>query len=79
MLRVALGAVEFEIMGESDVEFECSCSYERAVSLISGIDYAELESMLREDHGAVMTCHFCNETYRIDEAGLENIMLLAKA
>ena len=79
MLRVALGAVEFEIMEESDVRFECSCSYERAVSLISGIDYVELESMLREDHGAVMTCHFCNETYRIDEAGLENILLLARA
>jgi redox-regulated HSP33 family molecular chaperone len=30
--------------------------------------------MLREDRGAVMTCHFCNESYRIDEAGLESIV-----
>lgn len=79
MLRVALGNVPFEIMEERKVGFVCSCSYERAVSLISGIDHAELESMLREDHGAVMTCHFCNETYRIDEAGLGNILLLARA
>jgi len=74
LLRTALGDIEFEILDEKPVSFACSCSYERAVSMISSIDRAELESMLREDHGAVMTCHFCNETYRIDEAELESIM-----
>ncbi len=74
LLRTALGAVEFEVLDERPVSFACSCSYERAVSLISSIDRAELESMLHEDKGAVMTCHFCNESYRVDEAALEEIM-----
>jgi molecular chaperone Hsp33 len=74
LLREALGSVEFEILDERAVSFACPCSYERAVSLISSIDRAELESMLREDKGAVMTCHFCNSTYRLDEAALEEIM-----
>lgn len=74
MLRTALGSLEFEALTEHRVAFECSCSRERAVSLVSSIDRAELESMLREDRGAAMTCHFCNSIYRVDEAELESIM-----
>lgn len=74
ILRTALGDLEFEILETREVSFACTCSYERAVSLISSIEPAELESMLREDKGAVMSCHFCNETYRIDEAEMERIV-----
>ncbi len=74
LLRAALGEVTFEVLEERGVRFACPCSYERAVSLISSIDRDELESMLREDRGAAMTCHFCNETYRLDEAALEGIL-----
>ena len=74
LLRAALGDIEFEMLDERAVSFACPCSHERAVSMISSIDRAELESMLREDRGAVMTCHFCNETYRLDEAELAKVM-----
>lgn len=74
LLRSALGSLDFELLDERAVSFSCTCSYERAVSIISSIDRAELEAMLREDRGAVMTCHFCNETYRLDEAVLERIL-----
>lgn len=74
LLHAALGDLEFEILEEKNVAFACSCSYERAVSLISSIDRAELESMLREDKGAQMNCHFCNETYRLNETQLEGIL-----
>jgi molecular chaperone Hsp33 len=70
LLRTALGGVPFEVLEEREVGFRCTCSYERAASLVSSIDGAELESMLREDRGASLTCHFCNETYRIDEPAL---------
>jgi len=74
LLRAALGPIDFEILDEKPVSFACPCSYERAVSMISSIDRAELESMLREDKGAVMTCHFCNEAYRLSEDELESII-----
>ena len=74
LLRAALGGVPFEILEERAPSFACTCSHERAVSLISSVERAELESMLREDCGAAMTCHFCNETYRLDEAALEGIL-----
>ena len=74
MLKTALGDIEFEVLEEKPVGFACTCSDERAVSLIASIDPQELESMLREDRGAAMTCHFCNSTYRIDEATLADIL-----
>lgn len=74
LLRRALGSLDFELLDERSVSFSCPCSYERAVSIISSIERAELEAMLREDGGAVMTCHFCNESYRLDEAALEQIL-----
>ena len=74
MLRSALGDVPFEVLEEREVGFACTCSYERAVSLVSSIEAGELEAMLREDRGAALTCHFCNETYRIDEPALAGMV-----
>jgi molecular chaperone Hsp33 len=79
LLRAALGETPFEVLEERAVGFACPCSFERVVSLVSSIDPAELEAMLREDKGAALTCHFCNETYRIDEVGLENILTASRS
>jgi molecular chaperone Hsp33 len=79
LLKNALGSIEFEILEEKPIGFQCNCSYERAVSLISSIDRAELESMLREDKGATMVCHFCNNKYVLDEAKLEEILNCEKS
>jgi molecular chaperone Hsp33 len=74
LLKNALGAVEFQVLEEKPIGFECTCSYERAVSLISSIDHAELEAMLKEDNGATLVCHFCNNKYVLDAAKLEEIL-----
>jgi molecular chaperone Hsp33 len=42
--------------------------------LIASIERAELESMLREDQGAVLHCHFCNNEYRLNAEDLEKIL-----
>lgn len=74
LLKLALGEIDFKILGERKVKFECNCSFERAVSLIKALGNAEVESMLKEDKGAEMTCGFCNEIYTLDESDLENIL-----
>lgn len=79
LLKNALGSIEFEVLEEKPIGFECNCSYERAVSLISSIDRAELETMLREDKGATMVCHFCNNKYVLDEAKLKEILKSEKS
>lgn len=74
LIKLALGVIDFEILGEREVKFECNCSFERAVSLIGSLGNAEVESMLKEDKGASMTCGFCNETYNLTEENLQNIL-----
>lgn len=74
LLKMALGVVDFEILGENEVSFDCNCSTEKAISLIGSLGASEVDSMLREDKGAVMNCGFCNETYQLSGADLENIL-----
>lgn len=74
LVKMALGIIDYEILDEREVEFKCSCSPERAVALIASLGKAEVESMLKEDKGAEMTCGFCNQTYHLDEAQLQEII-----
>ena len=74
LLKNALGKVEFEILEEKPLRFECNCSMERFVSIIKSIDPLEVEAMLREDKGATLICHFCNNKYVLDETRLAAIL-----
>ncbi len=74
LLKLVLGVIDFEILDEKDVEFRCSCSFERAVSMIAALGKDEVASMKAEDKGAVMNCGFCNETYGLDESHLQSIL-----
>jgi len=74
ILGAALGGYDFTVLEEKPVQFRCSCSYERAVHIISAIDVGELKSMLLEDGGAEMVCHYCSSVYRIDRDMLAAII-----
>lgn len=74
LVKLALGIIDYQILEEKEVEFKCSCSMQRAVTMISALGEKEVESMLREDKGAQMTCGFCNQTYYLDEQDLQKIL-----
>jgi molecular chaperone Hsp33 len=74
LARMALGELDLEILEEREVAFRCNCSLERARTMISALGRDEVEQMLAEDKGAVMTCGFCNEVYQLDESVLEEIL-----
>lgn len=74
LVKLALGEIDFEILEEREVKFECNCSFKRAVSLISALGREEVASMLAEDKGAEMTCGFCSEIYKLSEADLQAML-----
>ena len=74
LLKMMLGVIDYEILGEKGVKFECNCSFERAVQLIASLGKTEVKSMLNEDRGATMNCGFCNNVYTLSEDDLRKIL-----
>ena len=74
LAKMAVGELDFEILEERAVVFKCNCSLERAKTMIAALGREEVESMLAEDNGAVMTCGFCNEIYQLNADALEAIL-----
>jgi Disulfide bond chaperones of the HSP33 family len=47
---------------------------ERAISMIGALGRDEVQSMLDEDNGAVMSCGFCSEIYQLNGETLKEIL-----
>ncbi|HCX2324770.1 TPA: Hsp33 family molecular chaperone HslO, partial [Staphylococcus aureus] len=56
------------------VQFECNCSHEKFLNAIKGLGEAEIQNMIKEDHGAEAVCHFCGNKYKYTEEEL-NVLL----
>ncbi len=74
LIRLVLGVIDFEVMYERPVSFKCTCSFDRAINMVSSLGRAEVEDMLEKDRGASMTCGFCNENYLLDKDDLRRIL-----
>ncbi len=53
-----------------DVQDKCSCSRERIVEVVKGLDPEDVAAALDQSE-IVTTCEFCNTTYRITEDELK--------
>lgn len=73
-VRLALGEIDFEILDEKEVSFECTCSMERAIGMVGALGRDEVASMLAEEGQAVMNCGFCNEVYTLSAQDLEKLL-----
>ncbi|KAB8126411.1 Hsp33 family molecular chaperone HslO [Gracilibacillus oryzae] len=70
ILELLIGdKTQLNILEKMPVSFSCPCSKERLAAAITSLGNEEIDSMIKEDHGATASCHFCNETYtfNIDE------------
>ncbi len=58
------------VLDESVVVWRCNCSSGRVAAMLALLPPDELDAMIREDHGAEVTCHFCETTWRFGESEL---------
>ncbi len=54
--------------------FRCDCSRERLEEVLLSLGRQELEDMMQKEHGAELTCHFCNTKYRFSEEELRRLL-----
>ncbi|WP_027415788.1 Hsp33 family molecular chaperone HslO [Aneurinibacillus terranovensis] len=67
---------EAVILGKHAVVFNCHCSLDRVKRALITLGEEELTSMIEEQGKAEITCHFCNEHYRLEKPDLENLRSL---
>lgn len=57
-------------LSNKEVNYVCHCSKEKFAISLSKLDDQTLSSMIEEDKGAEIVCHFCHNKYHFDEAEL---------
>ncbi|WEV60720.1 Hsp33 family molecular chaperone HslO [Streptococcaceae bacterium ESL0729] len=74
MLTAIYGSDAYKILDESPLTYQCDCSRERFADGLASLGRVELEALIEEDHGADVTCQFCNKHYEFTEEDLKEII-----
>lgn len=69
----SLGEQPVQLLERRALTWTCRCSVERVSGALHAVSAEMLQEMIDEDHGATVTCHFCNTPYELDEAALRQI------
>jgi molecular chaperone Hsp33 len=73
-MRDLLGHLQPQVLSETTPAFRCNCSRSRIERVLVTLGREELESMIEEQHGAQVDCHFCNKRYEFSENDLKTLL-----
>ncbi|MEG1547296.1 MAG: Hsp33 family molecular chaperone HslO [Clostridia bacterium] len=73
-----LSGMDMEIVQRTEPRFECDCSRARLEQVLISMGENELCDMIQKDHGAQLTCQFCNSKYDFNEMELSSLLSEAK-
>lgn len=74
LLAAIYGEDPYKRLSEDELRFQCDCSKERFMDALASLPVKDLQEMKDEDHGAEITCQFCQTTYHFDENDLEELI-----
>lgn len=74
LLKSAFGEFGLVYAGEREPLYRCDCSRERIERALISTGYDELLGMIEEDHGAEVTCRFCDKIYQFSEEDLRALL-----
>ncbi|PTJ88303.1 Hsp33 family molecular chaperone HslO [Staphylococcus hyicus] len=74
MLIHIFGKGNVEFLETTLAQFECQCGHDKFLNAMRGLGEAEIENMIKVDHGAEAECHFCRSKYQYTEAELQGVL-----
>ena len=74
MLIHIFGEGNVEFLETIPAQFECQCGHDKFLNAMRGLGEAEIENMIKVDHGAEAECHFCRSKYQYTEAELQGVL-----
>lgn len=74
LLKAIYGDEPYKRLSEEEIRFQCDCSKERFMKALSSLPSSDLQEMKDQDHGAEITCQFCQTTYNFNENDLEELI-----
>lgn len=75
ILSFALSSFDSYTFEKSQTQYKCDCSVERIEKALISLGRAEIEDMINTQHGAELTCHFCNSIYNVTEERLRELII----
>lgn len=72
--KIILKDFEFEIIEKTDLTYKCNCSGEKVKRTIKSLGETEIKSMIEEDNGCEVVCHFCNTKYNFSAEELDKLI-----
>jgi len=74
VMEKVMNGIEMKYLQELPVQFQCDCSKERFSKALTTLSKAELQAMIKENHGAEAVCKFCGNKYEFSEKELTEII-----
>jgi len=66
--------IEYDILDRRTTEYQCNCSPERAVRILSTLDANDLEELAQEQPMTEVDCHFCSKKYRYSSDEIRSLI-----
>ena len=73
LLREVLGEFELEVLETSPIAYRCYCTRDRVSRALISLGTDELDSLIKEQGGAELTCQFCDKVYRYSADELQKL------
>ena len=73
-LATVMGIDDLIVVGEGDLAFECRCSNNKIMRVLTALPEQDLVEMVAESAPQTVTCNFCGEVYTIASSELREIL-----
>ncbi|MCX8131303.1 MAG: Hsp33 family molecular chaperone HslO [Clostridia bacterium] len=74
ILEIIFGEKDLRINSKSPCRYLCNCSRDRMERNLISVGKDEIRSIIEEQHGAELHCHFCNKKYQFTEQELKGLI-----